>query len=250
MKTTTYWIEHFGKNALQKRIDWNTPVSITPDETNVILSSLQAWQLGETSEGKHVLKAADKYARAVEEPRYVEAIELFIKEEQKHGNNLGLYLDRIGKTRMMKNWGDSLFRQIRYFNTSMELWTLAVITVESTAQLFYVALRDATSCELLKAICTDILVDEADHIIFQTERLSIIFQNGNTFLKRWKEPAYKLFFFLASQLVWFANRGLFEAGGFSHEKYTHEMTAKRRETIEAAINAQPIKTDKRLLIYE
>ena len=251
MKTTTYWIEHFRKNALQKRIDWNIPVAITPDETKVILTSLQAWQLGETSEGKHLLKAADKYARAVDEPRYVEAIALFIKEEQKHGNNLGLYLDRIGKTRVTRNWGDSLFRRIRYFNTNMELWTLAVITVESTAQLFYVALRDATSCGLLKGICTDILIDEADHIIFQTERLSIIYENGSGFLKKWKATLYRLSFFLGSQLVWLAHRELFEAGGFSYQRYSREMAIKRSETIDAAIDMQSnIKNGKQTLIYE
>ena len=109
----------------------------TTEEIDLILPSLQAWQLGETSEGQHLITAAEKYAAVVDDAGYVEAVKLFIKEEQKHGNNLGKYLDSIGKPRIKKDWGDSLFRKVRYFNTNMELWTLAVITVESAAQIFY-----------------------------------------------------------------------------------------------------------------
>jgi hypothetical protein len=35
----------------------------------------------------------------------------------------------------------------------METWTLAVIVVESAAQIFYQSLKDATGCRLLKQIC-------------------------------------------------------------------------------------------------
>jgi hypothetical protein len=45
-------------------------------------------------------------------------------EEQKHGANLGRYLDGIGKKRIQKDWGDTLFRKVRHLNTSMESWTL------------------------------------------------------------------------------------------------------------------------------
>src|ERR1700730_12785296 len=124
MKTSNYWIEHFKANTLQKRISWNKSPSITQDEIAVILPSLQAWQLGETSEGKRLIAASIKYARKISDPLYIDAVKLFIKEAQKHGNNLGRYLDKIGKPRIKKNWGDTLFRKVRYFNTSMEIWML------------------------------------------------------------------------------------------------------------------------------
>jgi hypothetical protein len=66
----------------------------------------------------------------------------------------------------------------------MELWTVAVIIVESTAQIFYQALKDATKCTLLKQICTDILIDEAYHITFQTERLGHDLCKQKQFLKK------------------------------------------------------------------
>ena len=236
MNTSGYWITHFKNNALQKRINWSVAPNISSDDVNVILRSLQAWQLGETSEGIHLIKATEKYAMAIGDPGYLEAIKLFIKEEQKHGNNLGRYIDEIGKPRLQKDWGDTMFRKVRYFNTNMELWTLAVITVESTAQVFYMALKDATSCGLLKEICADILIDEADHITFQMQRLAMIFENKNSFSRKWRKPVYKLFFYLVSQLVWIAHGRLFKAGGFSYQSYSDEMIDKFNLTIGTIIN--------------
>jgi hypothetical protein len=236
MKTTNEWIEHFRKNALQIRVNWNTKPTINRKELRRVLPSLQAWQLGETSEGKHLIAASEKYAFKISDPQYLTAVKLFIKEEQKHGNNLGKYLDKIGEPRIKQNWGDTLFRKVRYFNTNMELWTLAVLVVESTAQLFYQSLKNATSCMLLKEICKDILIDEAYHIHFQTERLTILYENKSPFSKRWRQPAYKLFFFLVSQLVWFAHSRLFKAGGLSYHRYNFKMTYKYNKTIKAIIN--------------
>ncbi len=195
MKASNTWIEHFRANAREIRVNWEQAPQITLQETSSILHSLQAWQLGETSDGAHLIKAASRYAKKISDPDYVEAVRLFIKEEQKHGNNLGRYLDAIGQPRIQQNWGDTLFRKIRYFNTSMEIWTLAVITVESAAQVFYQSLKDATGCFLLKQICTYILIDEAYHIDFQTERMQVLFENGHPAGKLLRRYFYSLFFF-------------------------------------------------------
>ncbi|MDB4924189.1 ferritin-like domain-containing protein [Mucilaginibacter sp.] len=231
MYTSQYWINHFRANATEKRVNWTLSPNITDNEIAAILHSLQAWQLGETSEGKHLIAASTKYAFKIGDQAYVGAVKLFIKEEQKHGNNLGSYLDLIGKPRIKKNWGDTLFRKVRYFNTSIEIWTLAVIIVESTAQIFYQALKNATRCQLLKEICTDILIDEAYHITFQTERLAIIFEGKSQFSKSWRIIVYKYFFYATSLLVWFAHKKLFKAGGVTFTAYTKKMEYKYIKTL-------------------
>ena len=248
MKTTNYWIGHFTENASRKRVDWNISPSITQDEIAVILTSLQAWQLGETSEGKNLIAASIKYAKKIDDPLYVDAVKLFIKEEQKHGNNLGRYLDKISKPRIKKNWGDTLFRRVRYFNTSMEMWTLAVITVESTAQIFYQALKDATRCPVLKSICTDILIDEAYHITFQTERLAMIYNIAG--YKNRRRVAYACFFYATSCLVWFAHRRLFKAGGNTFQSYLKKMRYKYIKTINTITDQSNYEAPKIALNYE
>ncbi|MEB0263996.1 MULTISPECIES: ferritin-like domain-containing protein [unclassified Mucilaginibacter] len=231
MHTSYYWIGYFQANAHQKRVNWNIAPTITQEEIATILQSLQAWQLGETSEGAHLIAASTKYAYRIGDPDYVDAVKLFIKEEQKHGNNLGRYIDKIGQKRVKKDWGDTLFRKVRYWNTSMEIWTLAVIVVESTAQIFYQALKDATQCRLLKDICTDILIDEAPHITFQTERLAIIFEGKSDFSKSWRKVAYKHFFHTTSLLVWHGHKKLFMAGGVTFDMYVKKMLYKYKKTI-------------------
>ncbi|UPK71718.1 ferritin-like domain-containing protein [Chitinophaga filiformis] len=231
MKTSNQWILHFQENAKQHRIDWSLRPDISEQEISTILASLQAWQLGETSDGRHLLKAVTRYARQINDLPYIEATALFIKEEQKHGNNLGTYLDRIGKPRIKADLGDTLFRKVRYFNANMEIWTLTVIVVESTAQIFYQSMKDATRCKLLKQICTDILIDEAPHITFQTERLSIIFNSKSAIGKAIALKAYHIFYFSTALVVWMAHKKLFRAGGNTFTKYMIKMRYKYNRII-------------------
>jgi hypothetical protein len=231
MITSNEWIAYFQKNLQARRINWNQLPRLTVAESATILSSLQAWQLGETSDGSHLLKATSRHAKKTGDAGYILAMELFIKEEQKHGNNLGRYLDLLGQPRIKKDWGDTLFRKIRYFNTSMELWTLAVITVESAAQLFYQSLKEATECTLLQEICTDILIDEEKHILFQMNRLRTLFQNKKSVTRVPAYYGYRCFFFSTALVVWLAHRKVFRAGGNDFTQYQRNMRHKFHETI-------------------
>lgn len=230
--TSQYWYEYYKDNLTKHRVDWSIVPQITEQEMKVILKSLKAWQLGETSDGAHLLRAATKYAKKHNDTYYPEAVKLFIKEEQKHGGNLGRYLDVLGEQRVQKDWGDSLFRSIRYFNTSMELWTLSVITVESTAQIFYKSLHDATGCTLLKAICSDILIDESAHIDFQFERMITLYNEKSAIMKLLSYYFYVLFYYSTIFVVWYGHRQVFKAGGNTLKSYIQQMHRKFELTIQ------------------
>ena len=238
MQSSQEWIEHYRANALNQRIDWTLTPGITPKQVRVIRRSLQAWQLGETSDGKNLIRAASRYALRIDDPDYLKAVILFIKEEQKHGANLGRYLDAIGEKRIQKDWGDTLFRKVRYLNTSMEIWTLAVLVVESTAQVFYQALKNSTACPLLRQICTDILIDEAYHITFQVQRMTVLFCAKKPLQKWLSRPVYKSFFFGVTLLVWFAHRRLFRAGGNTLKIYIRKMHYKYYKTLHRAMTSK------------
>lgn len=223
MHTSQFWKLHFKQNLTKERIDWSIKPRITLEEKNEILYSLKAWQLGETSDGSHLLAAAKKHAKKNNDPVYVDAVKLFIIEEQKHGRNLGKYIDLIGESTMKKDWGDSLFRKVRYLNTNMELWTISVIIVESAAQVFYQALYDATQCKLLKSICNDILIDEAHHIKFQNERLFKIIGNKGIYSKSIKVGLYWSLFFITIHLIWLGHHKVFKAGGLDKGEFMRQM---------------------------
>ncbi len=231
MNLSEKWIAHFSANLKEQRINWQQQPSITKEEIATLIPSLQAWQLGETSDGSNLLCAATKYARSINEPGYVDAIALFIKEEQKHGENLGFYLDVIGEKRIGKNRGDSLFRYIRHFSTSMEIWTLAVITVESAAQVYYQALKDATRCILLKSICTDILTDEAYRISFQVERMKTLYEPKPRWKKQLLNGLYLFFYICTAIIIWLAHKKVFMAGGNTFRSYARKMKYKYLKTL-------------------
>lgn len=221
--TSSFWKNHFESNLTKQRVDWSAASSITPEEKDQVLYSLKAWQLGETSDGRHLLAAAKKYADKIHDPVYINAVKLFIREEQKHGRNLGKYIDLMGEQRLTKDWGDTMFRKVRYLNTSMELWTIAVIIVESAAQIFYKALHEATACELLKSICEDILIDEAHHIKFQNERMFIIFQQKNFYGKAFSLLWYSFLFFGIIHAIWFGHKRALLAGSISKKDFMRQM---------------------------
>src|SRR5262245_43015999 len=115
MVTSAEWVDYFRANAERARsIPWGRGAGITPEEHSAIARSLQAWQLGETSDGRHLRAAAQRYAERIGDPDYVAAVDLFIHEEQRHGEMLGQFLDLSGVGRVGANWGDGLFRAARY----------------------------------------------------------------------------------------------------------------------------------------
>lgn len=221
--SSIFWQDHFNRNLVHQRVDWSIAPTITEEEKEQVIYSLKAWQLGETSDGSHLIAAVTKYAKRENETDYPEAVKLFIKEEQKHGSNLGKYIDLIGEQRTKRDWGDTLFRKIRYFNTSMELWTITVIIVESAAQVFYQALHDATNCSLLKSICKDILIDEAHHIKFQNERLHQIFKSKSFYNKALSIGWYGILFFGTIHAIWFGHKKALKAGGIDKQEFMRQM---------------------------
>src|SRR5688572_18748042 len=91
VKTSAEWCAYFQAHAeALEPIAWDE-VKVEPEELAEIVDSLRAWQLGETSEGTHLRAAARKYADATGDGDFVHAIDLFIAEEQRHGETLGCW---------------------------------------------------------------------------------------------------------------------------------------------------------------
>jgi hypothetical protein len=219
-RTTAEWIAYFRANAARCRsIPWERGAEVTPAQMAAIARSLQAWQLGETSDGRHLRAAAARYADRVGDPDYVRAVELFIGEEQRHGELLGRFLDLAGAGRVTSDWGDRLFRAARYGVTDMEVWTTPVVMVETLALVYYNAIRRATRSAVLRAICGQILADEIPHLRFQCERLAILFCRRSRVGFRLTMLVQRLCFLAVVALVWVGHRRALRAGGYGWRRY-------------------------------
>lgn len=110
VRTSAEWVAHFTANADCLRfIPWEDGAGTTDEETVAIAASLRAWQLGETSDGSHLLAAAERYAVQTADPEFVTAVRLFIAEEQRHGRDLGRWLDLAGVPRATADWVTACF---------------------------------------------------------------------------------------------------------------------------------------------
>ncbi len=218
--TSAEWCEYYFFNSKARlKIPWQRGAEATQKELKRIASSLQAWQLGETSDGSHLRAAARNYANLIQDPRFIDAVDLFIKEEQRHGEDLGRFLNLAGIRRLKKNWGDAIFRLIRYSIPSMEIWATPVIMVETIALIYYNAIRKATNSLVLRTICKQILKDEVPHIRFQYERLAILHKKRGRLLLKLTQGIQRTLFFTVVLAVWCGHHKALRAGGYIFKKY-------------------------------
>lgn len=218
--TSGEWCEYFRLNAEAPcDLPWDDGARVTPAELAAIARSLQAWQLGETSDGRHLRAVAAKHARKTNDPEYATVTDWFIGEEQRHGELLGRFLDLAGVGRKSRDWGDTLFRFARYLLPTMETWTTPVVMVETLALVYYNAVRQATASPLLRAICRRILADEVPHLRFQCERLAAIYRRRSRVGFRLTMGLHRAMFLVMVTLVWLGHRRALRAGGYPLGRY-------------------------------
>ncbi|MCI5057352.1 MAG: ferritin-like domain-containing protein [Flavobacteriales bacterium] len=223
LKTSEEWVKHFRENLKQQRVNWELKPQPEPPIPSKIIESVKAWQLAESSDGSHLIYAVTKYAMRNGDLESINAMRWFIKEEQKHGRNLGRYLDLLEVPKSNFNLFDFAFKKARRFLQSMEIWTITVLIAELHAQAYYKSLYKATSCQLLRQICLDILKDEGHHIRFQFERIIHIISNRSSSSLRLTFAAYSLYFRLINWAFWKDHKFVFEAGGLCSQEYKSKM---------------------------
>jgi hypothetical protein len=225
--TSAEWVAYFRANADQLLdVPWEAGAGVTPAELAEIVDSLRAWQLGETSDGSRLLRTAEKHAARIGDPGFVEAIRLFIAEEQRHGEELGKFLDAAGVPRAKRDLGDSLFRLFRHFLLRMEVWVTIVVIIEVHALLYYAAIRRATGSAVLQRICQQILRDEVPHIRFQCERLAIIRRRRLRAFRWLTAGTQRVLFVGITMAVWAGHRRALSAGGFTFRRFWRTAWAK------------------------
>jgi hypothetical protein len=229
IRSSAEWVAYFLANAnQQKHVPWEEAATLSSDELRFLIPSLRGWQLGETSDGSHLLAASHDYAARFSDPCFVEAARLFIAEEQRHGGNLGRFLDRADVCRASSDWGDTVFRAVRYLVPRMEFWATPVVMVETHALIYYNAVRRATESVILRAICEQILADEVAHIRFQCERLAMLHRSRPGWLLAMTMAFHRAFFTFVTLAVWLGHRHALRAGGYRFRRFWTHAWSKMR----------------------
>lgn len=172
VRTSAYWRQYFEANqrALLE-IPWQTGAELTADEAAAVSASVQGFQRGESSDGRRLRRYARVWAERTGDFDYVEAIRLFIVEEQRHARDLGRFLELNGIPVQEKSVLDRFFRSLRHLMGNLEVAISVLLTAEIIAKVYYAALHAATGSSVLRTLCDQILRDEAKHVEFQSEQL-------------------------------------------------------------------------------
>ena len=213
-----YWKNHFETNRSHfDDIDWDIRDGLLETEKKLITASLQQFQKGEHSEGKHLFA----FAKTLGNPVYVDCIRLFICEEQKHAMVLGRFMDKEQIPKISKHWLDNIFRWLRKLS-GLENTLIVLLTAEIISKIFYKALANATMSELLKKLCKQILIDEDQHIAFQAYTLSILYARKGR-IRRFFSRAWNQVLMLGTIIiVWTQHYRVLKAGGFSFMSFMLE----------------------------
>src|ERR1700687_801149 len=126
---------------------------LMPEELAAVTKSIQQFQLGEGSKGQRLLDRGKKFGSKVNDPYFVRALELFIKEEQQHSQYLADFMESQNIPLISRQWVDSVFRKLRGL-AGLELSLTVLVTAELISVAYYRALREATGSLTLRIICT------------------------------------------------------------------------------------------------
>jgi hypothetical protein len=212
------WKIYFESNRDHfDHLDWNRKASLTMEEKENILHSIQQFQRGENSEGKHLFNRAGQ----LHSTDYVEAIKLFIKEEQTHALVLGRFMEIENIPRIKNHWVDGVFRWLRSLS-GLENSIMVLITAEIIAAVYYKALKGATQSSLLKHICDQILKDEEMHINFQSFALKSFYDRKSTMEKWMARVMHRTLMTGTIFVVWIYHRKIYRAAGFNFSQFESE----------------------------
>ena len=216
MKSPAEWLHHYQERARALYfIPWEHAEELTPAERKAVAASVPEFQLGESSEGHHLMHDAAVYGARAGDEFYPQTIRYFIWEEQRHALVLGRFLELHGIPLATTTWADRAFRRARNLCPGLELSIAVLVTGELIAQVYYRVLRDATGSFLLRTLCGQILRDEVTHVAFQTEQLARLHAARGPMLHALSMGWQRLMFFAAVLVVGISHRGVIQCAGMS-----------------------------------
>jgi hypothetical protein len=215
MQTSLEWRKYYEENACSLlKIPWELGHELSYAEQRAIIRSVQDFQAGESSEGRHLFQYAKDYAERTDDHEYIEAIRLFIAEEQRHARDLGYFMQLSGIPLVKTTFTDGVFRRLRQFLGGLEISIGVLVTAEIIAKVYYAALQSATNSVVLQTLCRQILRDEVKHVEFQVERLGILRAKRSWLLLKGTMAIQRFLFLGTCIVVWAFHSKVFRKSGY------------------------------------
>ncbi|HRU96412.1 MAG TPA: hypothetical protein P5092_03095 [Ruminococcus sp.] len=225
------WFRYLKRNDRERlKIDFSSEHELTNREREIIFPSVRAFQRGEQSDGKCLVKAAVRFAKKYGEDKYPDVMKLFIREENFHSSYLAQYMNHFNEPLKKNNGLDHIFRKQRQ-SGGLFMEVSVLVTAEMIALSYYSALGNVArmiDSPALADICGQMLHDELPHIVLQSHTLGLL---GTGPVKN----AFRRFLMGAATIaVWIAYGDLLAQGGYWYKKFRSENFGYLAQSIEIA----------------
>ena len=219
LRDSSAWLDYFERNRLNRpTFDWDRPTPFLPPVAGPLARSLAHFQLGESGDGTTLLAQARR--AWPDDPDYLEALRLFVAEEQEHARLLEHLVARLGGTLVTGHWTDRCFRRVRHaLGAGFDIQVL--LTAEIIGTAYYRLLR-STGDTLLRQVCEQIIRDEEAHLRFHADRI-VTAQLGWPASRRalWT-AGFRCVFAATVAAAWVDHRPALRAVGIDRRLFTAE----------------------------
>jgi hypothetical protein len=202
------WLNHFEHHALNPRcVAREQSDDLRPCERRLIATSIATFQLGEQSEGRTLLHAAQRFARARCIPALGRITELFIREEHRHAALLLEFMQDHHIAAKTSDWTDRVFRLVRRI-AGLELYLYVLISAELIGIVYYCALERATDCQRLKMLCRLLVSDELAHVGFESQLLLALQADRAAPMRLLIRSVHRAFLTATACVLWVTHRSV------------------------------------------
>jgi hypothetical protein len=213
------WLNHFEYHAQHPRcVPHGLSDLLRPDERRLIARSIATFQLGEQSEGRTLLRAAQRFAQERRIPALARIAELFIGEEQRHAASLRAFMEDHHIALQRTDWTDRVFRLVRRL-AGLELYINILIGAELIGIVYYRALEAATDCQRLRALCRGLVSDELAHVGFESQLLLALRADRAAPVQTLIRLVHRAFFAGTAGVVWLTHRSVLHRGGYGARRF-------------------------------
>jgi hypothetical protein len=226
MKSMKDWRDYFERNKADRMaIPWERGAEIETHLREPLVRSLQRFQVGESGGSGHL----QQLARATGDADYVAAIELFADEEGEHGRLLACMLESLEAPLLHGHWSDGIFVMLRRIGgrglRGLHTELLTLLIAEMIAKRYYRALHEGLSDDVLRAMCRQILRDEAGHVAFHCDYLRGALAQLAPPVRVLVRNTWRTAYRLACLLVLFDHRGVLRASHVSAAQWWRDCNA-------------------------
>jgi hypothetical protein len=219
------WLNHFEHHALRpRRVPQGLADVLTRGEARLIAGSIATFQRGEQSDGRTLLRAAERFARTNEMPHLVRIVDLLIREERRHASLLRAFMQDHRMPLKSADWTDGVFRRVRRL-AGLELYLNVLISAELIGNVYYRALESATHCRRLQVLCRTLVADELAHVGFESQLLLALRSRRGAASRILMRSLHLSFFTGTSLVVWLTHRAVLRRAGHSARSFLRACLA-------------------------